>query len=612
MSFIEYIKYIFPILAALLVLWTARCWLPVFGEELPDAQPEAPKKRLSFRAPRGRLTRKDALCAALITLAYTVFAFMGLGDRAAPESYCHFIYRGQYAVIDLDEARDIGSMRYFSGLGTNEYRVELSMDGESFWDAGSLEQSYAMLFKWNSFTPEEGAETKAKFIRVTAGADMRLGELAIYDREGNMLDASRFSFEEGVRPLFDEQELVPAASSFMNSSYFDEIYHARTAYEHIEDVNPYEITHPPLGKLIIGIGIRLFGMTPFGWRFSGTLFGVLMLPLLYVFIKCMLGSTAIASCGTLIFAFDFMHFVQTRIATIDTYSVFFIILMYLFMWLYVSGGSLGALALSGICFGLGAASKWTCIYAGAGLGVIWLWHWITRRGEVEFWRKLALNCLFCVVFFVILPLCIYYASYYPYGTAKGLNGGVSMYFTRDYADTVWQNQVYMWEYHSGLVSEHPYSSRWYQWLADARPILYYLEYFDDSTKSAFGAFMNPIFCWGGFFAVAGCAVLAVKDRDGRALFIVLGYLAQLLPWVLVSRLTFAYHYFPSSVFMLLALCYMFGRMRELALPNYRASLYSFTAVSTALFAVFYPVLSGLRVPTAYTSFFCKWFPSWPF
>ncbi|MBP3485288.1 MAG: methylenetetrahydrofolate--tRNA-(uracil(54)-C(5))-methyltransferase (FADH(2)-oxidizing) TrmFO, partial [Oscillospiraceae bacterium] len=26
---------------------------------------------------------------------------------------------------------------------------------------------------------------------------------------------------------------------------------------------------PPLGKLIIGLGIRLFGMTPFGWRFSG-------------------------------------------------------------------------------------------------------------------------------------------------------------------------------------------------------------------------------------------------------------------------------------------------------------------------------------------------------
>lgn len=75
----------------------------------------------------------------------------------------------------------------------------------------------------------------------------------------------------------------------MNSTYFDEIYHARTAWEHLNGVYPYEITHPPLGKIIISIGIALFGMTPFGWRFSGTLFGVLMLPVIYIFAK---GSSA--------------------------------------------------------------------------------------------------------------------------------------------------------------------------------------------------------------------------------------------------------------------------------------------------------------------------------
>lgn len=48
----------------------------------------------------------------------------------------------------------------------------------------------------------------------------------------------------------------------MNSSYFDEIYHVRTAIEHQKDIWPYEVSHPPLGKLIIGIGISLFGVTP--------------------------------------------------------------------------------------------------------------------------------------------------------------------------------------------------------------------------------------------------------------------------------------------------------------------------------------------------------------
>ena len=187
-----------------------------------------------------------------------------------------------------------------------------------------------------------------------------------------------------------------------------------------------------------------------------------------------------------------------------------------------------------------------------------------------------------------------------------------MLFTEDYAKVVWDNQVYMWEYHSDLVAEHPYSSRWYQWLVDARPILYYLARFDDGTKSAFGAFMNPIFCWAGLLAVMANAILAVKDRDGRALFIVLGYLAQLLPWVLVTRLTFAYHYFPSEVFMLLALCNVFSRLRERDAALAGRQMYVFTAACVLLFAAFYPVLTGVRTPTWYTTGLLKWFPSWPF
>lgn len=399
----------------------------------------------------------------------------------------------------------------------------------------------------------------------------------------------------------------------MNSSYFDEIYHARTALEHIENVYPYEITHPPLGKEIIGIGIRLFGMTPFGWRFMGTLFGVLMLPILYVFLKRLTRSSAITACATIIFAFDFMHFVQTRIATIDTYAVFFILLMYLFMWRFVSSGKWRYLALSGIFFGIGAASKWTCIYAGAGLAAIWLVYWITQGRKPRFASRFFANCAFCLVFFVAIPLAIYYASYYHYGTASGLEGCVGMYFTRDYFDIVWDNQVYMWEYHSDLVSTHPYSSRWYQWLVDARPILYYLEYFPDgTTKSAFGAFLNPIFCWAGLLAVIANAVFAFRDRDGRAAFIVIGYLAQLLPWVLVTRLTFAYHYFPSEVFMLLALANVWLRMKEHGLFRWERNMYAVTGVSAALFVAYYPVLTGLRCALWYTRGFLRWFPSWPF
>ncbi len=614
----SWLTYILPVCAAFFCIMIAWRWLPVFsGAQLPYNMDTGRLERpgFSFRAENGRISRLDAALCLVITLCYAVTAFVGLGSMSAPQSWCRFTERGQYALVDLGSEVDIGMLRYYPGLHTGEYTLQFSSDGEDWRDAGVLTQEYSELFKWLDYSPaaEGVAGTRARYIRLIASAELDLGELAVYDAAGNQLDAAAFSYDAGCEPLFDEQDTVPLRPSYMNSSYFDEIYHARTALEHVENVYPYEITHPPLGKEIIGLGIRLFGMTPFGWRFMGTLFGVLMLPLLYVFLKRMSRSSAAASCGTVIFAFDFMHFVQTRIATIDTYSVFFILLMYLFMWRFVSGGRWRYLALSGLFFGLGAASKWTCIYAGAGLAVIWLAYWISRRREPGFIGRFFLNCAFCLVFFVAVPLAVYYVSYYHYGTASGLEGGLGMLFDRDYLKIVWDNQVYMWEYHSDLVSEHPYASRWFQWLVDARPILYYLEYYDDGvTKSAFGAFMNPIFCWTGLIAVIANGILAVRDRDGRAAFIVLGYLAQLLPWVLVTRLTFAYHYFPSEIFLILALGHVWGRLAELGAPNWRRNMYSVTAVSTALFVAFYPVLTGLRTPLWYTRNLLRWFPSWPF
>ena len=611
----SWLTYILPVLAAAFVILLAQRWMPVFASErLPDgaARERAP---FGFEARSGRLSRLDAVLCLVITALYAVTAFAGLGDMSAPQSWCRFTERGQYALVDLGSETGLGMIRYYPGLHTGEYRLELSSDGESWRDAGSLSQEYNDLFKWldYSLAAEGVADTSARYVRITASAELDLGEIAFYDAEGNMLDADGFDYDAGCAALFDEQDAVPERPGYMNSTYFDEIYHARTALEHIENVYPYEITHPPLGKEIIGLGIRLFGMTPFGWRFMGTLFGVLMLPILYVFLKRMTRSSAIAGCATVIFAFDFMHFVQTRIATIDTYSVFFILLMYLFMWRFVSGGRWRYLALSGVFFGLGAASKWTCIYAGAGLAVIWLVYWITQARKPRFAARFIANCGFCLVFFVAVPLVIYYVSYYHYGTARGLEGGVGMFFTRDYFDIVWDNQVYMWEYHSDLVSTHPYASRWYQWLVDARPILYYLEYFEDgTTKSAFGAFMNPLFCWAGLIAIFANALFIFKDRDGKAAFIVIGYLAQLLPWVLVTRLTFAYHYFPSEVFLILALANVWSRLREAALPYWRRNMYALTGASAALFAAFYPVLTGLRTPIWYTRSLLKWFPSWPF
>ena len=544
-----------------------------------------------------RADRRDALLMSVLTLAYAVCAFTGLGNTSSPETFTDMQERTAELTLDL-EGGTVTSLSLFTGVGIGSYDIRYTTDGTDEYELASFEQSHADVLKWHRVEPAYWLTGGT--IRIRGYGNVWLGEVAALTEDGQLV-----ALRSADAALCDEQDLVPGKQDFMNSSYFDEIYHARTAWEQLHRVPAYEITHPPLGKTIIGIGIALFGMTPFGWRFSGTLLGVLMLPLLYILAKKLFGGRSAPAACTALMGTDFMHFVQTRISTIDVYAVFFILLMYLFMYLFTEEGKLWALALSGISFGLGAACKWTCFYAGAGLGVLWaIWAVESAKRGALSWKGFLKNCGFCVVFFILVPLVIYDLAYLPYGLASGRPNP----FSASYIRMVLENQEYMFSYHSALVATHPYSSRWYQWLLDIRPILYYLEYFPDGRHSSFGAWVNPVLCWGGLFALFVLGYLAFARRDRGSRFILIGYLAQLLPWIPVTRLTFAYHYFPCTIFLALALGRCFSLMRR-NVPGGRLWIAGFAGLSLAVFILFYPSLAGLPVSR---SFLRSWLPTWPF
>lgn len=548
-----------------------------------------------------RMKKSDYIILLLITCLYAGIAFFRLGNCYGPEKLV-FLSEGDSELLVLDVASDISYISLYEGIGTGTYSLSFSSDGVKYSDPTEIKQNGGDILKWHFVSLDEKT-SGIKNIRIDINGYPQIGELAFYDSEGMLL-----KYSSSIPELNDEQDSVPDKSDFMNSCYFDEIYHARTALEHLYMMQPYEISHPPLGKLIISAGIKLFGNNPFGWRFSGTLFGVLMLPAVYIFLLKMFMNSSCAYFGTVLLATDFMHFTQTRIATIDTYAVFFIILMYLFMYLYLTEEKMRYLALSGVFFGFGTACKWTCIYAGAGLAVVWLIYRISVY-KSEGISGFIKNALFCIPFFIIIPCIIYYLSYIPYGLTAGLHGPLGV-FSKKYLQIVIDNQSFMFRYHAGVTATHPYSSKWYQWILNIRPILYYLEYFDNGRKSTIGAFLNPVLCWGGLYSLFIILYTMIVRRDSKAVFIFTAYAAQIVPWIFVKRITFEYHYFAASVFLVFAMTYVYNIIRLSRKDNY--SLVCIPALSTGMFVLFYPVLSGSAVSISFASEFIAWLKTWPF
>lgn len=540
------------------------------------------------------MTKKDVFFAAVITLVYSLLAFFQLGDTKAPQTFWE-AQPGTILRIDLGKQYDLSRVLVYTGISQANYELYLSDQplGEQ-QQIGTLESPYC--FSWQRM--DTSLSGRYLFLRIFQSQGS-IGELAVYTANGQLIDIPS---DQAWELLTDEQDAAVYEPTYKNSTYFDEIYHARTAYEFIHHLSPYETTHPPLGKVLISLGISLFGMTPFGWRFVGTLLGCAMLPLFYALCKRLFRCTRAAVLGCGLFALDFMHFSQTRIATIDTYALFFILWMTLFMAEYLQTHSYRSLALCGISFGLGAASKWTCIYAGAGLAVLFFADLIItwKREKKQFSQTALRRCLWCLLFFVAIPVIIYALSYLPWTKCAGQSW-----------QTVWNNQFDMYNYHSQLKAEHPYSSPWYEWLVMVKPMVFYRQETMTGGISTLATFGNPLIWWGGLIALIATAVIGIRRRDTISWQIVCGYLAQLLPWVLVSRIVFIYHYFNCTPFLILSLVYVFLYLWN-KFPELKGVMWAYLGGAAILFVMFYPVLSGQEASISYVQNWLCWFPQWYF
>ncbi len=369
-------------------------------------------------------------------------------------------------------------------------------------------------------------------------------------------------------------------------------------------------------------------------------------------------------CG-LFAALDGLFLVESRYALNNVYLVIFGLLGLWFLLLALDQRSLWrgvCLAASGIFFGASASIKWNGLWFLFGAYGLWLAAWLLRwlqvRVPLQPLRDAAvvrdaaktvyspLQALTRLkVWQVVLNLGLVPAAFYRLIWIPHLKLNPTVGF--------WELQQQILSYHERVGNGpkvHPYCSDWYTWILMLRPVAYYYKVEAQGGPLISGnpavrpgttviydvhAIGNPILWWLSTLAIATVLVLLLlqvvnwlrvriageamlyHDRTSAlntsetwlALFFVVNYAANLLPWLDVTRCTFIYHYMGASVFAAMALAWLVDRWLDSRQQRLRTVGIAVIVLIVLAFIFWLPIYLGL--PLSSLGFRLRmWLPSW--
>ena len=329
---------------------------------------------------------------------------------------------------------------------------------------------------------------------------------------GGFLRFYRLSAPDAV--VFDETYYVPDSNSILHHGV--EFAHVNKVNNFLVAGNPnfYQhshgqlvaeiVAHPPLGKIMMAVGQWIFGLTPFGWRFTVALVGTVSILMLARITRRLTKSTMLGCVAGLLMALDGLELVLSRTAILDIIAMFWVLAAFGFLLIDrdrtraqlaaaasaeaypTSAPKLGIRWLrvaAGLCLGCAVASKWNGLWYLVGFACLAVaWDLGNRRAACfrdGLTGGLRNDAKWLPVWFIAAPLVIYTASWS--GWFANSNG-----YYRNWAPThgnhtpIWstidswyQYNHWMLQFGLGLSSAHAYKSNPLGWLVLARPISFY-------------------------------------------------------------------------------------------------------------------------------------------
>ncbi|MCX6759726.1 MAG: phospholipid carrier-dependent glycosyltransferase [Candidatus Nealsonbacteria bacterium] len=432
---------------------------------------------------------------------------------------------------------------------------------------------------------------------------------------------------------------------YPSEAVFDEVYFGR--YTNSYFTHNFEFfLHPPFAEMIFAGFGYLFGYFPhsdfihigdsvnprdiFLLRFMPALFGSLLPLLIYFFLRKIGVSKKFAFLGGLFIIFDNAVLVESRLILTDILLLFFGFLS-IFLYLFYREGNepfnwrkktATYFILSIFSASFAFSIKWTAL---SFMGIIGLSMIVDLIKKLDLKDFILKTCLAVVIF---IPT--YYFIFWTHTNILYRSGAGDAYTSNQFQGTLvkndsafekmpqWQkfielNNAMFFYNVATLKATHPYSSFWLEWPFGKKPIWYWSGSKDETFANIY--LMGNIIVWlmvavGIIFSV--CLIFVKKYRKKLPLFfwfLLIGYFANLLPYIFVSRVTFLYHYLPSLVFGIMILAVLLDKIafpylceiiakrksKELSLKISGAVYSGILAAAVAGFLIIAPISYGMKI-----------------
>jgi dolichyl-phosphate-mannose--protein O-mannosyl transferase len=389
---------------------------------------------------------------------------------------------------------------------------------------------------------------------------------------------------------------------------FDEVYYAKNAnslISHGVELNGAGqgefIVHPPLGKWLIGLGIKVFGNNEFGWRISAAIVGSAAIVVIYLLALRLFNSIFLASLSASFLALDGLNLVMSRVALLDIFLMFFILLATYFLLI-------NQYWLCAIAIGAATGVKWSGAY-------LIPFFFLISINYVK--SGLAKQLLIRITQFILIPILVYLSTWLGWifsdtGWDRNWAANQGDSVMPDLLRNLWHYHSEILNFHTGLHDAHSYSANPWSWLILGRPTSFYYQTpagcAAKTCASEILAIGTPLLWWAATISIAVTIGFWLKKRDQINSLILTGVIVTYLPWFFFQNRTMFFFYAVAiSPFLILSLVYAFSKLLESGIK--RDWIYLFLALVFINFIYFLPLFTGLNIP--YSSWLHRmWLPSW--